>query len=131
MGAWLESRKLAGKHYDNHRDPAPLLGALESFSAGVPAATAPWLRVERLAAEAGLRLHPLFFKSAYHLGCSALAGQGWLLHTCMRRKDQRALPLFLSRVEAAWPLSGSAVGFGSLCPMSHSAGKMLLHMSPL
>lgn len=40
MGAWFESRKLAGKYHDNCQDPAPLLGPLESFSAGV---TAAWL----------------------------------------------------------------------------------------
>lgn len=40
MGAWFESRKLVGKHCDNHQDPAPLLGPPESFSAGV---TAAWL----------------------------------------------------------------------------------------
>lgn len=37
MGTWFESRKLAGKYCDNCQDPAPLLGPLESFSAGVTA----------------------------------------------------------------------------------------------
>lgn len=41
MADWLESRKLAGKHCDNHQDTAPLLGPPGSFLAGVTAAQLP------------------------------------------------------------------------------------------
>lgn len=79
----------------------------------------PWLSVEHLAAGAGLcRSHQHCFNSAYHLECTAHAGEGWLLHTPMKRKDQRIPPLFLSREEATWLLSGSVIGCGSLCSVS-------------
>lgn len=75
MGDWLESRKLAGKHYDNHQDTALLLGPPGELLGRCEGCSAAWLSVECLAAGTGLRkLLSFCLNSAYLLQGTALAG---------------------------------------------------------
>lgn len=127
MGAWFENRELAGKYHGGCQDPAPLLEPLGEFLGRCDCCKGStlWLSGEHLAAGAfGYRLPQHCFNSAYNMECTSHAGQGWLLHRPMKRKDQRTLPLSLPREDAAWLPSGSAFGCGSLCSMSDPVGKL-------